>query len=155
MNVEIQQREASKIAGYHLVGPFEQTAPEGFDKLSAWIDKHQLMGPWMSVYHGNPREVPDDELEIDTVIGVPTDFELPDDSEGVLISEIPAGTYAMVRVHITDGDFTKPWYQFYDEWLPNSGHVPADGPAFDHYLNDGSESGEWDIELYIPVDKNE
>lgn len=155
MNIELVQREASHVAGFHLVGPFEETAPQGFDKLAAWTDKHQLVGPWMSVYHGNPREVPAEQLEIDTAIGVPSDFELPEGSEGVTITELPAGYYAMARVHVSDDDFTKPWYQFFDDWLPNSGYVMAEGPCFDHYLNDGSESGEWDIELFIPVNKPE
>jgi DNA gyrase inhibitor len=153
MNVEIVEREESKTAGFHLVGPWEVTAPEGFDKLVAWTSKHNVMGPWMGVYHGNPRAVPAEELRIETVIGVPTDFELPEGSEGARLSIIPAGTYAMNLVHVNDGDFTKPWYQFFDEWLPDSGYVMAEGPCFDHYLNDGSQSGEWDIELYIPVSK--
>jgi DNA gyrase inhibitor len=68
MNVEIVEREESKTAGFHLVGPWEVTAPEGFDKLVAWTSKHNVMGPWMGVYHGNPRAVPAEELKIETVI---------------------------------------------------------------------------------------
>lgn len=155
MNVEIQQREASKIAGFHLVGPWEVTAPEGFAKLVAWTTKHQLIGPWMAVYHGNPQVVPAQQLEIQTVIGVPTDFELPQESEGVSLDELAAGTYARALVHVSDGDFAKPWIALFSEWLPDSGYMLAEGPCFDNYLNDGSQSGEWDIELYLPVNKAE
>lgn len=155
MKVDIQQRSTCQIAGYHLIGPWEKTAPEGFGKLVNWTAKHQLMGPWMAVYHGNPREVPPEQLEIETVIGVPADFELPDEADGVVLSEIPGGTYAMTLVHVSDGDFGKPWLAFFDEWLPSSGYSVAEGPCFDHYLNDGSESGKWEIEMYMPVKKAE
>ena len=36
---------------------------------------------------------------------------------------------------------------------PTSGWQVDDRPCFDHYLNDGSQSGVWDVDLYIPVKK--
>lgn len=78
---------------------------------------------------------------------------LPENSEGVDIRTLPGGTFAVVRVQVSDGDFARPWLAFF-RWLESSGYRKADAPCFDRYLNDGSASGVWDFEICVPVIKS-
>ncbi len=38
MNYEIKQEEKRTVAGFHLVGPWEQTVKKGFEQLMMWVD---------------------------------------------------------------------------------------------------------------------
>ncbi|MEJ4044782.1 GyrI-like domain-containing protein [Erwinia sp. SLM-02] len=155
MRVEIQHLPASQMAGYRLEGPWEMTVPQGFSRLSEWVNRNRLKGEWLAVYHGNPQQMPADHLEVDTGISVPPEFILPLDSEGVSLRSIPAACYAVAQVQVSDGNFTRPWCEFFDEWLPGSGYQRADGPCFDRYLTDGSQTGTWDFLICIPVEKRQ
>ncbi|MEN5015015.1 DNA gyrase inhibitor SbmC [Erwinia sp. Eh17-17] len=154
MQVEIRHLEARQVAAVRLTGPWHETAPQGFALLSAWVDRHQLTGDWMALYYDNPEVVPPEQLRIDTAISVPDDFILPADSEGMALRPVPGGTYGVAQVTVTDGDFSTPWLAFFDQWLPTSGYRRAAGLCFDHYLNDGTESGIWTFLICVPLEKN-
>lgn len=38
MNYEIKQEDKRTVAGFHLVGPWEQTVKQGFEQLMMWVD---------------------------------------------------------------------------------------------------------------------
>ena len=59
----------------------------------------------------------------------------------------------MAQAHVEDGDFGRPWMEFFNEVLPRSGYVPINAPCFEKYHNDGTESGIWDFEMCVPVQK--
>lgn len=42
MNYEIKQEEKRTVAGFHLVGPWEQTVKKGFEQLMMWVDSKIL-----------------------------------------------------------------------------------------------------------------
>ncbi|MBP2167439.1 DNA gyrase inhibitor [Erwinia toletana] len=154
MNVQIMQLPQRTIAGYRLIGPWPQTAPAGFEKLSHWVKQHQIVGgDWLAVYYDNPEVVPEEALRIDTAISVPDDFVLPSHSDEVEIRHLAAGTYAVAQVRVEDGDFAKPWLAMF-AWLAGSDYHKADAPCFDRYLNDGSLSGIWEFEICVPVIKS-
>lgn len=153
MRVEIQQLPAGQIAAFSLRGPWNVTVPQGFALLTDWVSRNRLKGEWLAVYHDNPQEVPAERLRVDTGIGVPAGFTLPQDSEGVTLKAIPSARYAVAQVKVSDGDFARPWNEFFDDWLPASGYRRASGPCFDRYLNDGSQSGVWDMLICIPVER--
>lgn len=153
MQVEIRRLEPRKVAAFRLVGPWQETAPQGFARLTEWVNRHQLSGDWLALYYDNPERVPAEQLRIDTGISVADDFVLPESSDGVELRTIPAGLYGIAHVTVTDGDFSTPWLAFYDEWLPSSGYQRAEGLCFDHYLNDGSQSGVWEFLICVPLMK--
>lgn len=154
MKPEIVELPARTIAGYRLTGPWQDTAPVGFARLSQWTRENNIhTGDWLAVYYDNPDVVAEEALRIDTSISVPDDFVLPENSEGVAIRPLPGGTFAVVRVQVSDGDFARPWLAFF-RWLESSGYRKADAPCFDRYLNDGSASGVWDFEICVPVIKS-
>lgn len=59
MNYSIKSLDARKIAGFHMVGPWEQTVKQGFEQLAAWVSHHQVPAQeWVAVYYDNPQQVP-------------------------------------------------------------------------------------------------
>lgn len=104
MDYSITQQQKRKIAGFHLVGPWEHTVKQGFEQLVMWVDgRHIEPLEWVAVYYDNPDEVPAEKLRCDTAVTVPDDFVIPENSEGVMMTEIAGGDYAVAtaRVEIT------------------------------------------------------
>ena len=153
MDYSIKQQQKRKIAGFHLVGPWEQTVKQGFEQLVMWVDgRHIEPLEWVAVYYDNPDEVPAEKLRCDTAVTVPDDFVIPENSEGVMMTEIAAGDYAVATARVENYDFATPWYQFFNSLLQDNKYQMALKPCFERYLNDGNADGYWDIEMYIAVE---
>ena len=57
MNYEIKQEDKRTVAGFHLVGPWEQTVKKGFEQLMMWVDSKNIVPKeWVAVYYDNPDE---------------------------------------------------------------------------------------------------
>lgn len=152
MNNEIRQVDKRTVAGFHLVGPWEQTVKQGFEQLMKWVEGRQIVtDEWIAVYFDNPDVVPAEKLRCSTVVSVPADFVVPANSEGVSLSEIDGGQYATAVARVTDNDFSTPWYQFFNSLAQDNKYEMACKPCFEVYLNDGCTEGYWDIEMYIAV----
>lgn len=157
MEMIVEQRAERVFAGIRMVGPLDQNVGKGFQKLYQWIENNNVpeSGDWMAIYYDNPEEVPPEEMRVDTVISVEPDFVLLANSEGVRIDTLKGGLYAVAQAHVEDGDFGRPWMEFFNDVLPRSGYVPINAPCFEKYHNDGTESGIWDFEMCVPVKKAE
>ncbi|QMJ04053.1 DNA gyrase inhibitor SbmC [Citrobacter freundii] len=152
MEYEIKQVERRRIAGFHMVGPWEHTVKQGFEQLVMWVDGNQIVPlEWIAVYYDNPDVVPADKLRCDTVVSVPEGFEIPENSEGVIMTELAGGDYAVAVASVENHDFATPWYQFFDRLLQDSSWQLSAKPCFEIYRNNGVEDGYWDIEMYVPV----
>lgn len=113
MEYEIKQVERRRIAGFHMVGPWEHTVKQGFEQLVMWVDGNQIVPlEWIAVYYDNPDVVPADKLRCDTVVSVPEGFEIPENSEGVILTELAGGDYAVAVARVENHDFATPRYQF-------------------------------------------
>ena len=153
MEYEVKQIAARKIAGFHMVGPWEQTVKQGFEQLMMWVDGQQIPArEWLAVYYDNPDEVPAEKLRCDTVVSVDDDFVIPPNSEGVMMAEVAGGLYAVARARVIDHDFSTPWYQFFDSVLKDETHRLAAKPCFEIYHNHGAEDGYWDIEMFVALE---
>ncbi|WP_204527426.1 DNA gyrase inhibitor SbmC [Citrobacter cronae] len=152
MEYEIKQVDKRRIAGFHMVGPWEQTVKQGFEQLMKWVDGKQIVPlEWIAVYYDNPDVVPAEKLRCDTVVSVPEDFAIPENSEGVILTEVAGGDYAVAVARVENHDFATPWYQFFDCLMQDTTFEIATKPCFEVYMNNGMEDGYWDIEMYIPV----
>ncbi len=59
MDYEIRQEQKRKIAGFHMVGPWEHTVKQGFEQLMTWVDRQRIVPvEWIAVYYDNPDVVP-------------------------------------------------------------------------------------------------
>ena len=152
MEYEIKQVDKRRIAGFHMVGPWKQTVKQGFEQLMKWVDGKQIVPlEWIAVYYDNPDVVPAEKLRCDTVVSVPEDFEIPENSEGVILTEVAGGDYAVAVARVENHDFATPWYQFFDRLMQDTAYEIAAKPCFEVYMNNGMEDGYWDIEMYVPV----
>ncbi|MBS6073684.1 DNA gyrase inhibitor SbmC [Citrobacter cronae] len=152
MEYEIKQVDKRRIAGFHMVGPWEQTVKQGFEQLMKWVDGKQIVPlEWIAVYYDNPDVVPAEKLRCDTVVSVPEDFAIPENSEGVILTEVAGGDYAVAVARVENHDFATPWYQFFDCLMQDTTFEIAAKPCFEVYMNNGIEDDYWDIEMYIPV----
>lgn len=152
MEYEIKQVDKRRIAGFHMVGPWEQTVKQGFEQLMKWVDGKQIVPlEWIAVYYDNPDVVSAEKLRCDTVVSVPEDFAIPENSEGVILTEVAGGDYAVAVARVENHDFATPWYQFFDCLMQDTTFEIAAKPCFEVYMNNGIEDGYWDIEMYIPV----
>lgn len=152
MVYEIGQVEKRRIAGFHMVGPWEQTVKQGFEQLMTWVEGQQIVPlEWIAVYYDNPDVVPADKLRCDTVVSVPQDFAIPENSEGVILTELAGGEYAVAAARVENHDFATPWYQFFNALLQDETYQISAQPCFEIYMNNGMEDGYWDIEMYVPV----
>lgn len=153
MDYEIKQVKPRKIAGFHMVGPWEQTVKQGFEQLMKWVDGQQIPAQeWLAVYYDNPDEVPAEKLRCDTVVSVADDFVVPAHSDGVMTAEVAGGLYAAAHARVENHDFATPWYQFFDSVLKDETHRLEAKPCFEIYHNNGAEDGYWDIEMYVAVE---
>ena len=51
MDYSIKHQNKRKIAGFHMVGPWEQTVKQGFEQLVMWVDGRQIQPlEWVAVY---------------------------------------------------------------------------------------------------------
>lgn len=149
MQVQIVERPAQRVAYLRLTGPYPEVMPDGFRRLGAWSAERQLCGgDWLALYWDDPMVTPAAELTSDVAVSVPADTDVEGD---IQLQTIPAGQYACYRCQVSHGDFATPWNQLYREWLPQSGFQPAEGPCFEQYLNDGTESGIWELNLFTPI----
>lgn len=83
MNYNVQHVDKRHAAGFHLVGPWEQTVPQGFEQLMKWVDEHAVQPlEWVAVYYGNPQETPPEKLTADTVVSVSAIFACPPTAKG-------------------------------------------------------------------------
>ena len=83
MNYSITTLGKKTIAGFHLVGPWDQTVKQGFEQLMMWVENHQVPArEWLAVYYDNPEEVPAEKLRCATVVAVDEDYVIPANSGG-------------------------------------------------------------------------
>lgn len=153
MSYTVKQCEKRRIAGFHLVGPWDETVKQGFAQLAMWVDNKQIQPlEWICVYYDNPDEVPAEKLRADVAVTVDDAFQIPANSEGVMSTEVPAGRYAVAQARVYNEAFEESWNSFFDELLADTSSQIALGPCFEIYRNDGQRDGYWDIEMYIPVE---
>ncbi|MRT50531.1 MULTISPECIES: DNA gyrase inhibitor SbmC [Enterobacteriaceae] len=152
MEYHVKSVGKRNIAGFHLVGPWEQTVKQGFEQLMAWVTNHQVPAQeWVAVYYDNPDQVPPEKLRCDTVVTVAEDYVIPPGSEGVILTEIAGGEYAFARARVENHDFSTPWLAFFNSLMQDKAYHIAEKPCFELYLNDGNQDGYWDIEMYVAV----
>lgn len=81
------------------------------------------------------------------------DFVIPPNSEGVILTEIAGGEYAVASARVENHDFSTPWLAFFNSLMQSKEYQLAEKPCFEVYLNDGNQDGYWDIEMYVAVER--
>lgn len=154
MDVVIRQMPAVRLATVRHIGPYNQI-PIAFERLG------RSLGPsapglfaggaaMVALYHDDPESVPLDQLRSDAGVTLPDGAACP---PGLVEQVLAGGRYACT-LHV--GPYEQlgdSWTRFLGEWLPASGHRLAEGPSYERYLNDPSQTPQADLrtELYAPL----
>lgn len=153
MHVDLKELPELRVAAIRHVGPYSRIS-EAFQRLGEIAARAGLIRhpgtEMLALYHDDPEATPADELRSDAALTVPNDLALP---SGVTEIRIPAGRYACtthIGPYTTLGDA---WAQFMGSWLPQSGHRVGDGPSFEIYRNDPTQTPPEKLrtEMYLPI----
>lgn len=148
----VQQVAARKVVGFHWVGPWDETVSLGFERLMAWASAHHISGELLAVYHDDPDVVPAEQLRCDTVMAVPSDFVLPrEGDQGATLMTLAEDLYAIGQATVENDDFFGAWENLFDQIEADGRYQLTGRPCFERYLNDGSVSGVWTLELLVPI----
>ncbi|WP_313375851.1 GyrI-like domain-containing protein [Pantoea sp. CTOTU50773] len=150
MKASIVERNPQSWLGYHLQGPWQETVPRGFNQLKSWVEQHGVEGEWLAIYYGNPEILLPEELRVETVITAPTDA-VPSYGDDIEQGLLPGGQYFHARMEVMNNDFFTAWHSLFDHLKTKTDWQVDNRPCFEHYLSDGSDSGDWLVDMYIPV----
>lgn len=150
--VEIKTLPKLSLGGLAHQGSYLEIG-QAFEKLSGMAFAHNLFGEhtrMLGMYFDDPESKPIDELDSFACI---TCDQAQAEKAGLQLLDMPAGQYAVL---VFKGPYAElePVYQwFYGNWLPESGHEPADAPAYEEYLNSPRETAPADLltAIHIPL----
>ncbi len=150
----IMEKPAKVVASYRVVGPYEKSVKEGFAALTPWAEKHGLgEGEWLTIFWDNPLATDPDARRADTCVTVDDHFVLGDDADGIVLQTLPAGTYAAFHTTVDSENFAKAWTDFIEVHLASSGYRPDGRACYEQYLNDGRQTGVFEVVFFQSVEK--
>jgi DNA gyrase inhibitor len=140
-----------EVLSVRVVGPYAEQIPQGFKRLSAWLDERDFsVEKWLAFYWDDPGNTPPDALRADVAITSLQLHQMVPDADDLRKETIPGGLYAVLHTLVENGEFAKAWSDLYQS-IEEAGYVPARGVCFERYLCDG-RNGSWDIEIWQSVE---
>lgn len=151
--VTITEREPTRIAAIHHIGPYPGIA-EVFGRLGAWAGPAGLIGPdtrFLGIYYDNPREVPAEQLRSHACLTLAGDPPA-DRPEEVQVLDLPGGRHALVRHTGPYENLEQTYDWIFGEWLPQSGETIT-AASFEDYINDPREVPPEQLitDIYVPI----
>jgi AraC family transcriptional regulator len=151
-DVTIERFPGVALAAVSHEGDYMQIT-RAFKRVIAWADAKGLDGRSLrgiGIYYDDPESVPADEQRSEAGLVVPEGVTLDGEVRRV---EIPAGRCASVIHKGPYAELERAYRFLYRDWLSRSGHLPADQPCFEEYLNDPSvlPPSEWLTRIYLPL----
>ncbi|MEM9082311.1 MAG: AraC family transcriptional regulator [Planctomycetota bacterium] len=152
MEVEIKQVPGVKYAYLEHKGPYEGIGT-CFEQLFGIAGKAGMLGPGMEsfgLYYDDPDSTPAEKLRSRACLKVGENPQF-DPSIGLKVDQRAGGQYAVVMYRGPYENLKQPYDFLYREWLPESGHEPADAPCFEIYINNPQEVKPEDLLTQICV----
>jgi AraC family transcriptional regulator len=124
-----------------------------FEKLAALMAARGLFasaGKMVGVYYDDPSSVAAKALR--SHAGCELGDAAPIDAP-LEVVKLPAGPHAVLTFKGPYAGLPAAYDQLYGSWLPASGHVPADAPPFEVYLNSPMDTAPDDLltEICLPL----
>ncbi|MBP2232339.1 AraC family transcriptional regulator [Azospirillum agricola] len=150
--VTIENQPALHLTGFDHRGPYMEISA-AFDRMLAWAAGRGLIGPGArsaAIYYDDPESVAPEALR--SFAGLVTAPDRIADG-GARSVTLPAGRYAVLVHKGPYAELGGVYRRLYRDWLPASGHVPADQPCYEEYLNDprGLPPEEWLTRICVPL----
>jgi AraC family transcriptional regulator len=149
--IEILELPARRVAGLAHQGSY-MSIGESFEK--AWVivaerQAHAQMGPAIGIYYDDPSARP--EAELRSFAGAQWDGDaVPKGLEAV---DIAGGNAAVLTFKGPYARLKDGYDARFGLWLPETGHMPADAPCYEIYLNDPRTTAPEDLltEICLPL----
>ena len=136
MNIEIQQRQAEKIAYLRHTGSPKRV----LETAAIFIEWRKSSGlssiktsHTYGIPHTDPDQVPEDAFVFD-IAGSVTE-PVPENDFGVTNGQLPAGRYAVIHHEGSHDTMNDSIYHLFRTWLPEQGEQAGDFPIVFHYHN--------------------
>jgi len=154
MDIRIEQWPAVRVAYVRGGGPFPETLPRSWGRLTQYAREHGLEGPgrlYVTICHDAPNTTPPEKLRSDAAISVDDDF-VPDGD--VQVQTMPAGTYAVARHQGPYVGLPQAWARFCGEALGQRGLRFRPAPMFEVYRNSpcAVPPDQLLTDLFVPVE---
>ena len=151
MQVDIVNQPATRVAAVRHTGPYNQIS-RAFEKLGSIAGPAGLFGPntaMLGLYYDDPQSTPADKLRSDAAITVDEGVKVP---SGLTEATVPGGRYARATYKGPYDGLPDAWTQVM-EWFEKSGEQMGDGPSYELYRNDPSDTAPEDLitEIYLPL----
>ncbi|AWJ88644.1 AraC family transcriptional regulator [Azospirillum baldaniorum] len=151
-DVTIRDLPPLRVAAMAHQGPYMNIGTT-FERLYAWAAGRGLVGPEtrsFALYYDDPESVPADQLRSEAALLL--DGPIPEDG-AVHPLEIAGGRHAVLIHKGPYAELERPYRWLYRDWLPSSGHTPADRPCVEEYLNNPRTlpPEEWLTEIRLPL----
>ena len=152
MNVTIEEMSSLRLATVPHVGPYTGIS-EAFERLGTIAAPAGLLraeASMVAIYYQNPETTRPEELHSDAGLTVTEAAQLP---AALIEKRLPAGRYARATHIGPYATLPQAWSQMMREWLPRSGFRIGEGPTFELYRNDPSNTPPEKLhtDLYICV----
>lgn len=148
--VTIRDLPPLRLAVLDHRGPYHEIG-HTFGRLAAWAAGKGVLRPdtrYLGLYSDDPQTVPAAELRSVAGISVPPGVA----GDGtVRIQELPAMRVATLRYRGPYTEIERAYTSIFRDWLPHSGHEPAEHPCIEDYLNDPKDTAPADLLTDIMV----
>ncbi|MCB9896547.1 MAG: GyrI-like domain-containing protein [Planctomycetes bacterium] len=154
--VELRDLPARSVAYIRVLDPYRGTGVvDAAERLIAWAERRGLAdGQWLGSMWDHPDVVEMENCRYDIAVEIADPDMQPDGEIGVF--RYPPMRVAQIEVR---GDIElemRAFVWYYGTWLPTSGYVPDDQPAFEAFVGrpfaHGFESFELDAQMPVRRD---
>ncbi|MBU0935494.1 MAG: AraC family transcriptional regulator [Spirochaetes bacterium] len=154
--VEVTSLAALNCAYIRYVGPYKGDAllfERLWTRLCAEAGAQELIdndSQYLAVYHDNPELTKDSKLRVTIAVSTSKPFE---GSGRLGHLWIPGGKYAIAHFRLNSSEYQEAWDWLYSQWLPQSGYLPDDRPAFEWFPQEADQSadGRNTVRICIPL----
>ena len=150
--VTLRDHSPRQVAYLRVLNPYRpDVVPAGAERLMTWAKEHDFDdGQWLGYMWDDPTIValPDCRYDVGVVVDDSCAFE-PAGEVGRI--DFPAMRVAMLEMRGPIELEMRALTWLYDTWLPQSGYMPADQPAFEAWIGKPFEHGMEHFELRIEL----
>ncbi len=151
--VKLRDLPARTVAYIRVLNPYKgDSVIKAVQHLMAWAERNSLAdGQWLGYQWENPEITPLEHCRYH--VAVEADRFTPRGEIGKF--KFPAMTVAQVEIRGTIDLELRALQWLYGTWLPRSGYVPADHPAFEAWIGKPFTHGteHFEINIQLPVKK--
>lgn len=124
-----------------------------WSRLYTWSEQKGIIGKesrFLALYHDDPDLTDEQLLRVTLAVSTETDQQ----SEGVFgRMTLQGGLMAQARFRLNSREYQEAWDWVYRQWLPQSGYLPDDRPAYELFPGDEEKSGDarYPVVICVPV----